>query len=252
MKHCCLTLNAPAIAIAACMALLPLSRLSAQKSSSTNVTTVVYDADTSGYQLLLRSDDHGTSGQATYTTTTSRNSSLYSWIVNNGTDWNLNLMGQSLRTLFITPDDPVGTQASAPPANFYWQGVQATSHCFVASGVLVTLASITTSSASCSLGVNFVYSGTTYKLLMSPYPFSESGDTQPICPSGGCPATGTVTVTCNAVNNSQCTNWTISPSSSTAAVANLYYLSQSKKGSPGTWRYVGQYYNTFLINVNNP
>jgi hypothetical protein len=219
-------------------------------STSTNVTTVVHDYASDGTQVLMRSDDHNDSGQATYTSTSSRGSSLRSWIVNG--EWDLILYSQSARTLWITPDDPVGSQPAGPPAAYYWQGVQASSRCFDQYGNTVQLQNVITSSGNCNLWVNFNSGGTLYKLLMSPFPFSGAGDAQPTCPATGCPATGLATVTCNTVSNSQCVSWTIVPNTSAANanVANLYWY--SSHGRSATWMYIGQYYNTFRIDVTNP
>ena len=62
-------------------------------STSINVTAVIHDYSSDGLtQLLLRSDDHSGSGQATYTTFSSRGSSLSSSIASNG-EWQLSLEG---------------------------------------------------------------------------------------------------------------------------------------------------------------
>jgi hypothetical protein len=224
--------------------------IAAQKTTSTsaNVTAVIHDYSSDGLtQLLLRSDDYKGSGQATYTSTSSRSSSLRSWIV--GGEWDLILYSQSARTLWITPNDPVGSQPAGPPAGYYWQGVQASSRCFDQNGNTVPLPNVVTSSGNCNLWVNFNSGGTLYKLLMSPFPFSGAGDVQPTCPATGCPATGLATVTCNNVSNGQCLNWTIVPNANApnANVANLYWLSRK-----GGWVFIGQYYNTFRIDVTNP
>ena len=115
------------------------------------------------------------------------------------------------------------------------------------------LANVITSSGNCKLGLTFYSGGTVYKLLMSPFPFSGSGDGTPICPSTGCPATGLATVTCNKVSNSQCVSWTIVPNTSAANanVANLYMEGGGPKGTT-TWTFIGQYYNTFRLDVTNP
>jgi len=221
------------------------------KTTAPNVTTIVHDYASDGTtQVLMRSDDYNGSGQATYTSTSSRNSSLTSWIVNG--EWDLILYSQSLRTLWITPNDPVGSQPVGPPAGYYSQGVQSASRCFDQNGNTVPLANVVTSSGNCSLWVNFNSGGTLYKLLMSPFPFSGAGAVQPTCPPTGCPATGLATVTCNNVSNLQCVNWTIVPNTSAANanVANLYRY--SSKGKNSTWVFIGQYYNTFRIDVTNP
>ena len=219
-------------------------------ATAQNVTTVAHDYASDGSQLLMRSDDYNGSGQASYTSFSSRNSSLSSSIVNG--EWDLILYNQSLRTLWITPNDPVGSQPSGPPPGYYSQGVQSSSRCFDQNGNTVPLQNVVTSSGNCKLGVNFNSGGTLYKLLMSPFPFSGSGDGTPTCPPGGCPTTGVVTVMCNAVSNGQCVSWTITPNTSapSANVANLYWY--SSKGKSASWVFIGQYYNAFRIDVTNP
>ena len=65
-------------------------------------------------------------------------------------------------------------------------------------------------------------------------------------------STGLVTVTCDALSNSQCVSWEIVPNANApnANIANLYWY-RSSKGT-ATWVYIGQYYNTFRIDVTNP
>src|SRR5437016_3309149 len=188
--------------------------VAAQKPSSTtstNATATLHDYDSLGALLLLRSDDYNGSGQATYTSSSSRRSSLSSGFDANG-EWNLNLSNQSLRTVYITPNSAIDNlQPQGPPAGYYWQGVTVRSGCFDQNGNIVPLANVVTASGNCKLGVNFNSGGTNYKLLMSPFPLSGSGDPPPTCPSTGCPATGAVMVTCNAVSNKQCVNWSIEP-----------------------------------------
>lgn len=215
-----------------------------------NVTTTVHDYDSAGNQVLLRSDDYNASEQATYTSSSSKKTSLGSSILSDG-EFELQLSQQSVRTVWITPNDPVGSQLTGPPAGYYWNSAFVRSHCFDQNGNLVPLANVVTYSGNCQLGIDFSSGGTVYKLLMSPFAFSISGVT-PTCPSSGCPPTGFVTVTCNAVSNGQCVNWTITPNASAAnaTYANLYSEGSTKKGI--TWNYIGQYHNTFRIDVTNP
>lgn len=229
-----------------------LAAAAQKKSTSTNVTTIVHDFGTDGTtQLLLRSDDYNGSGQATYISSSSGGSSLSSSIGSNG-EWTLGLGNQTLRTVWVTPDDPVGSEPAGPPAGPYWNNTTVRSDCFDQNGNIVPLANITTFSGNCKLGVNFNSGGTEYKLLMSPFPFSGPGDGTPHCPSTGCPATGLATVTCNALSNGQCVNWTITPNASgpNPNIANLYQFSGSRGST--VWVYIGQYYNTFRIDVTNP
>ncbi len=221
-------------------------------STSTNVTSILHDYTSDGLtQLLLRSDDYNGTGQATYTT--NKTGTVSSTIISSG-EWQLFLNKQTLRAVWITPNDPVGSASAtaAPPAGFYWTDTSVRTKCFDQNGNIVPLANVTTSSGNCSMAVTFLSGGTTYKLLMSPFPFSAAGDVQPQCPSTGCPATGLATVTCNSVSNGQCVSWTIVPNASgpNPDIANLYWYSSSKTST--AWVYIGQYYNTFRIDVTNP
>jgi hypothetical protein len=211
------------------------------KSGNTTVTTIVHDYDSTGNEVLMRSDDYNGTGEATYTGAT----------IPNG-EWDLILYNQSVRTLWVTPDEPVGSEPAAPLPGYFSEGVQTSSRCFDQNGNTVPLANVVTSSGNCKLGVNFDSGGTLYKLLMSPFPFSASGDGTATCPSTGCPATGSVTVTCNKVSNTECVSWTIAPNTTApnASVANLYRYESSKRSA--TWLFLGQYYNTFRIDVTNP
>ena len=239
--------NRLAVAAILGMALVPLSGAQKTSSTSTNVTTTVYDYSASGVQNLMRSDDANGSGQATYTTIAGHSGNTITSQIGPNGNWQLDLYNQSVRTLWITPNSAINSsQPAGPPAGYFWQNVEAYSKCFDQSGNNVTFPSVVNGSNNCSLGVDF-YSTTTgkkYKLVMGP------GVPSAICPSTGCPATGLATVTCNAVNSgNQCVSWTIAPntSSANANVANLYYYNQK-----GTLVFVGQYINTYRIDVTNP
>jgi hypothetical protein len=211
------------------------------KTTNTNVTTTVHDYASDGVtQLLLRSDDYNGPGQASYSS-----------FISSGGELELLFSNHSVRAVWITPNDPVGSEPGGPPAGYYSSDTSVRSDCFDQNGNIVPLANIVTSSGNCKLGVTFYSGGTVYKLLMSPFPFSGSGDGTPICPPTGCPATGLATITCNKVNNGQCVSWTIVPNTSAAnaSVANLY-IEGGSKGT--TWTFIGQYYNTFRIDVTNP
>ena len=201
--------------------------------SSINVTSTVYDFDATSVPLLMRSDDHTGAGQATYTTVGGVASQI-----NSAGDWRLDLFNQSVRTLWITPNNAVpGTTVAGPPAGYYWQNVETYSVCYDQSLNIVALPNLTNGSNNCSLGVDFTANGTKYKLVMSPH-----------LPAPGGPATGLASVACNAVSNNQCVNWTITPNTAAAnaTVADLFYY--GKRGLV----FVGQYYNTFRINASNP
>lgn len=220
--------------------LTALLAAAAPKTTNTNVTVTLRDYASDGVtQLLLRSDDYNASGQASYG----------SFIDSTG---ELELLLASPRSVWITANDPVGSEPAGPPAGYYSSDTSVRSDCFDQNGNIVPLANVLTSSGNCKLGLTFLSGSTVYKLLMSPFPFSGAGDGVPICPSAGCPATGLATVTCNKVSNSKCVSWTIVPntSSGNASMANLYTEGSSRKET--TWTFVGQYYNTFRIDVTNP
>lgn len=204
--------------------------------SSYNVTTTVYDTDASGAATLMQSDNYNGQGQASYTTVNNVVSHLYNGVLF------LDLYSQTLRTLYITPNDPYSPAQNPPvpipPPGYYSQYVEMVVHCYDQNGNIVPLQNVVTSSGNCRLGVDFGYAGVKYKLDMGP-----------VHPAPG-PITGFVNVACNAVSNGQCVNWTITPNpnSSPANVANLYYWARG-----GKLTYIGgQYYNTFRIQVTNP
>ena len=222
----------------------------AQKPSATtiNVTSTVYDFDTSGTPLLMRSDDNNGNGQATYTTFKGKganSASVTSTITTDG-QWQLSMNEQSGRTLWITPNQAIdSSQPLAPPAGYY--AIQkAYSVCRDQDGNVVPFPNLANGSGNCSLAVNFIYGGVLYKLLMRP----DSLDAT-LCPAGGCPATGLAKVTCNGVSNNKCVNWTITPNPDVplVGVSNLYSYT-GPRATP--WVFIGQYYNTFLINASNP
>ncbi len=203
---------------------------------SNNVTTTVYDTDALGAATLMQSDNYNGQGQATYTTVNNVISSMPNGVLY------LDLYSQSLRTLFITPNDAYSPAQNPPvpipPPGYYSQYVELVVHCYDQNNNLVPLPNVTSSSGNCRLGVDFGYSGVKYKLDMGP-----------VLPAPG-PATGFVNENCNAVSGGLCVNWTITPNpnGSLANVANLYYWARG-----GKLTYIGgQYYNTFRINVSNP
>lgn len=204
--------------------------------SSYNVTTTVYDTDALGAATLMQSDDYNGQGQASYTTINNVTSDFYNGVLF------LNLYSQSLRTLFITPNDPYSPAQNPPvpipPPGYYSQYVQLVVHCYDQNLNVVPLQNVVTSSGNCRLGVDFGYSGVKYKLEMGP-----------VLAAPG-PATGWVNVNCNSTSGGQCVNWTITPNPNggLANVANLYYWARG-----GKLTYIGgQYYNTFRIDVTHP
>jgi len=229
--------------IAVGLAAVPTPLLSAPKNDTIKVTATVYDCSgtcNGTNQLLLRSDDYNGLGYATYVTTSNRGTANVQNYISADEGWNLFLGSQSARTLYLTPNQPIGSQPSGPPAGYYWQDVKAYSNCRDQNDNIVPFTSLVNGSNSCSMAVNFNYNGALHKLIMSPH-----------LPGPG-PATGVASVACNAVSDGKCIDWTIAPNSAApnVNVSNLYYYSSAR--GTATWVFVGQYYNSFLIRVTNP
>lgn len=205
-------------------------------SSNTNVTSTVLDYDSSGALLLFRSDDYNGSNDATYTSV----NNIVSDIDSSGV-WHLNLYSQKTgtRKVYVTPDDPVGTQPTAPPAEYYWKNVEIASKCTDSRGNTVPFKNLVNGSNTCGFMVDFGYNGTTYKLLSGRVLNTTD------------PTPGEASVTCNAVNSSnQCVNWTITAGDGASdVVANLYSYT-GPRSRP--WVFIGQYYNSVRVHVTNP
>jgi|SRR5579872_386790 len=216
--------------------------------STENLTTIVHDTDTSGAQLLLRSDDYNGSGQATYSAALDPNliSDLF------GGAYFLRMYSQSTRTLYITPNDAINSsQPAGPTPGYYWENVELAASCYDQNLNQVLLENILTSSGNCLMILDFNSGGIEYKLAMGPQ-VPQKYLTQPVAPS-----TGLVTVTCNATSVvsgvTVCMNWTLTPNMSTGAsnpptVADLFYPGSRKQGLV----FVGQYHETFRIDMTNP
>ena len=205
-------------------------------SSNTGVTSIVSDYDLSGALLLFRSHDYNGTGQATYTSI----NNIGSFLDSSGI-WHLNLYTQrtGARTVYVTPNDPVGSQPAAPPAGYYWSNVEITSKCTDSGGNTVPFANLVNGSNNCGFMVDFGYNRTTYKLLVGRV--LNAND----------PIPGKASVTCNAViTSNQCVDWTITVGDGTSPVAaNLY----SYTGGPkAPWVFIGQYYNSGRVHVTNP
>ena len=228
------------LAAAACCLMVTFA-FAAPPPTYINVTSIVHDEDTAvpPNRLLMRSDDYNGSFQATYTNT----GNVTSHIAASSGGWQLLLLNQSLRTIWLTLSRPVGNSPPAPaPDSSYWQNVEVYSTCFDVNNQTTGLLVIPPGYAnnSCNLGVDFAYGGAKYKLVMSP---TISG-------------TGWATVSCNGGNSTgACNSWTITPntvagSGNVPTVANLYRFSSAK--GQIVLVYLGQYYNTYRMDVTNP
>ncbi|MEO7660530.1 MAG: hypothetical protein ABIV48_13025 [Pyrinomonadaceae bacterium] len=212
------------------------------------VTSTVYDFDASSVEALMRSDEYNGVDKATYSTIKASRGpgNLVTSSIDQTGGWLLALSNDSGRKLWITPNQAIDTQQPAAPPAGYYVIQKAYSKCRDVSGTIVIYPNLVNGSGNCSMAVNFFYGGILYKLLMGPVE-PDQGTT---CPSGGCPATGLAKVVCNTATNSQCVNWTITPNDTVSyGVSNLY----SYTGPQGAaWVFIGQYYNSFRINVSNP
>lgn len=213
-------------------------------SSTINVTSVIHDFATGGAELLMRSDDYNGTDEATYS---AADPNVASQLDDIGR-WYFYLNQQSVRTIWITPNDAIDTnQPAGPGAGYYWKNVLVHSRCFDQNLNTVPFQNILTSSNYCTLSLHFNWNGTVYAVHMSPQQLASNG-----------PDSGLATVKCNSVSTAsgteQCVSWTITPYTDPGAphpnVADLYSYSTVK--GKAVWTFIGQYYNTFRIDVTNP
>jgi hypothetical protein len=203
----------------------------ANTSGGINVTSIVYDTDTTGNALLLRSDDNGSSAQATYTAVDGVTSSVASDL------WDLDLRNQTVRTVYVSFSEPVaGSPASPIPTGFYSARVM--TRCYDANNNISSLFGIPNGSTNnrCSLRVGIPIGKVNYVFVMAPI---YAG-------------TGYANVTCTAANSTGCSAWHIEPnmdsvdfSGNVPTVANLYTQSKS-----GALTLIGSYHNTYRIDFH--
>jgi hypothetical protein len=200
-----------------------------------DVTSLVRDQDDSvpANEYLQRSDGYNGLNQTTYTNTGGVTSTVG---LSTGA-WSLRLYSQTLRRIWLTLKTLDGSTPVAP-SGYYSQYVEIYSACFDSGGNRVAFLAIPagTSNNRCILGLDFGDGRTKYKLTMGQF---------------ATPASGWATVTCHASSDPSgvpCTSWTISPNTIDAnpTVANMY------KFGPRGLVYIGQYYNTFRIDVTYP
>lgn len=232
-----------AVVVMSVFVMAPLYLATAQ-----SVTSTVYDFDAGSVQALMRSDDYNGVDKATYYTIKASRGpgNLVTSSIDQTGQWLLALSNESGRKLWITPNQAIDTQQPAAPPAGYYVIQKAYSNCRDQSGNIVTYPNLVSGSGNCSMAVNFFYGGILYKLLMRPGALEGTS-----CPAGGCPATGLAKVVCNVVTSNQCVNWTITPNAAAVfyGVSNLYSYTGPKGAA---WVFIGQYYNSFRINVSNP
>lgn len=212
-----------------------------------NVTTIVHDEDASQNQFLMRSDDYNATFQASYNDPSNFKSTTS--LTHSG--WGLSLYMQTLRTVWLTLSKPVGTSPVAPaPDGYYSTNIEIYSRCYDANNQQLTTSNVAmqagTANTRCDFGLDFGSGGVKYKFVMGPQ----------------LAGTGWAMVICNAVSaTGACNNWTISPNATAGfgnvpTVANLYRFDNKGAINLGSrninFDYIGQYYNTFRIDVTNP
>lgn len=195
-----------------------------------NVTSTVYDVETSNNQLLLRSDDHNGQQQATYSVADLNvTSEVYGM-------WRLYLDGQNTRVVWLTFSSPAGTSSKSPVPDGYYNA-RVFSACFDASNNNVDLLTIPLNHTlnRCSLRVTFTYGGTQYVFVMSP--------------NGNYPGTGWANVSCKAVSGSFCSSWSIVPNMDASYVGNNPTVADLLSAAPRTLKetFIGTYHNTYRI-----
>lgn len=217
---------------------LAAALMAASSPTFINVTTVVhaYDADctTTGNLLLTRGDSLPC---ATYTAS-GKVKGVASRMNTSGGGWQLYLGNQSARTIWLT----LASQGAPVPDGFYYDSVEVFSTCYTvdSSGSLVATGLVAiapgTSNNMCNFGADFATGGIQYQLRMGPEK----------------PGTGWATVSCNTLPPATtCNSWTIAPNANAGngnfpTVANLYQSTKSGMVA------IGQYHNTYRVDVTNP
>jgi hypothetical protein len=211
------------------------AKSSSCSGASGNAAITVFDTDSSNNLLLMRSDDHNGSGQATYSTADANvSSSLYC-----GTYF-LRLYSQQVRTVFVDANTPYGAEPAGPAAGYYWQYVELALSCLDSFGNAVPLNNVLTFSNNCRQSLDFGVNNVKYKMVLGP-------------PSTGISVTtGLVTVTCKTVTNNNCVSWAVTPYTGGApanppGVGDLDYYA-----SGGKLKFIGQYYFTFNYQITMP
>ncbi len=236
-----------AIAAAACVLSAAFClAAAAQKNSSYNVTSYIYDTLNAVTPVcanppcatLLRSDSALSGGSNAYSSV--KSGSITSQVTN--VEWELNLTKQAARTVYLTFSQPLSGSPSQPVPDGYYPAL-VFSRCFPAyGGAEESWPMALGTNSVCSLRAHFQVGSQEYYLVMSP--------------NGSYPGTGWASVTCNLVDSAGvCNDWTAVPNLSAdpnnyPAVAELLSVSSSRTGTTQTP--VGFYYNTFNIHVTRP
>jgi hypothetical protein len=205
------------------------------------VTTTIHNDNAAPNDLLFRSDG-GT--QASYQDGGGTRS-ITSHITS-GSGWQLYLGNQTARRVWLTLSHPVtGSPSESALDGYYSDSVEVYSRCWDAANTEVAFTAIPagTSMNRCSFGVDFAANRVKYKLVMGPSIPGLAVNTS---------NTGWASVSCNSVGSGGCNNWSIIPNTiagggNVPTVANLYQFAKN-----GSLSFIGQYYNTYRVDVTNP
>jgi hypothetical protein len=231
--------------LAALLAVFLLTQTTNTAKSATTyiaVTTTIYNDNALPNDLLFRSDG-GTS--ADYLDGGGKVRSITSQVMPKS-GWQLYLGNQTARRVWVTLSHALpGSPSSPAPDGYYSDSVEVYSRCWDATNTEVAFTAIPagTSMNRCSFGVDFAYNRVKYKLVMGPSIPGLAVNTA---------GTGLATVSCNSATGGVCNSWSIIPNTiaggeNVPTVANLYQF-----GKTGNLSYIGQYYNTYRVDVTNP
>lgn len=197
-------------------------------------------------QYLTRSDDYSGTTFATYNELTDPN--IKNTIAGDGNSfWSMYLLPGTDRKIWLTlnsrsetPILPDGDYLASAPAEIFSQCWNRKGNSPMSWETMKTGASLN----HCSFGVIFAYGGIEYKLLMRPNKADATN-------------TGWAKVTCRASTTKDgCTRWEMVPNMDPEelhpTVANLYKCEPTCTGSNSLITVLGEYRNTFRIEVTYP
>jgi hypothetical protein len=217
------------------VAVLPaLSLLAEKPPTNIPVTTTIHNDNAAPNDLLFRSDGASeASYQASHLALTTG-------------AWQLYIGNQTARRVWMTLSHSLPGSPSAPaPDGYYSDSVEVYSRCWDINNTVVPFLAIPagTSINRCNFGLDFAYNRVKYKLVMGPSIPALGLDTS---------GTGWAAVSCNSAAGGACNSWSIVPNmiaggGNVPTVANLYQFTKT-----GNLLLIGQYYNTYRVDVTNP
>lgn len=212
-------------------------------TSSTNITTTIYDTNLDGSVSLLQSDDLNPDLSATGGAYGIYQRSDITGVIDRlegfqNSDSDLHLENSTTRWISLT----LSRLSGSGPGGAYFLHARVISRCFDPTGATtntVNWSSITTSDSNCAMRVNFVIGGTQYTLVMSP---SYAN-------------TGRAVVSCNLASGGSCVDWSVATNltqdgviNPNPGVANLYSIAPRN----GKQVFIGTYYLTYRMHITYP